>query len=54
MNMPGSLSDQFVFDVHTHFLKDDTRLQYFVDLRTETGKRGYDPELASRSQTSRT
>ena len=46
----GRLSDQFVFDVHTHFLKDDTRLQYFVDLRTETGKRGYDPELAKQKQ----
>ena len=47
----GKLSDQFVFDVHTHFLKDDTRLQYFVDLRTETGRRGYDPELAKHKQT---
>ena len=47
----GKLSDRFVFDVHTHLLKDDTRLQYFVDLRTETGKRGYNPELAQHQQT---
>ncbi|MGC1885790.1 MAG: amidohydrolase family protein [Stellaceae bacterium] len=47
----GQLSDQFVFDVHTHFLKDDTRLQYFVDLRTDTGKRGYNPELEKHRQT---
>ena len=38
-------------DVHTHFLKDDTRLQDFVDLRTETGRRGYDPELVKHKQT---
>jgi uncharacterized protein len=47
----GKLSDQFVFDVHTHFLKDDTRLRYFVDLRTDTGKHGYNPELAKHEQT---
>jgi uncharacterized protein len=46
----GQLSNQFVFDVHTHFLKDDTRLQYFVDLRTDTGKRGFNPKLARRKQ----
>ncbi len=47
----GQLSSQFVFDVHTHFLKDDTRLQYFVDLRTDTGKRGYNPALEKHRQT---
>jgi len=47
----GKLSDQFVFDCHTHFLKDDTRLQYFVDLRTDTGQRGYNAELAKHRQT---
>ena len=43
----GRLSDQYVFDCHTHFLKDDTRLQVFVDMRTDTGKRGYNPALES-------
>jgi uncharacterized protein len=47
----GLLSDQFVMDVHTHFLRDDTRLHSFVDLRTDTGRRGYNPALARRPQT---
>ena len=47
----GKLSDQYVFDCHTHFLKDDTRLQYFVDLRTDTGKRGYNSALEDHEQT---
>jgi hypothetical protein len=47
----GRLSDQFVMDVHTHFLRDDTRLQTFVDIRTDTGKRGYNPALAKHPQT---
>jgi uncharacterized protein len=47
----GRLSGQYVFDVHTHFLKENTRLQYFVDLRTDTGKRGYNPELEQQRQT---
>ena len=45
------LSDQFVVDVHTHFLRDDTRLQTFVDMRTDTGRRGYNPELTRHAQT---
>jgi uncharacterized protein len=47
----GKLSDQYVFDCHTHFLKDDTRLQNFVDLRTDTGRRGYNPALEDHEQT---
>jgi len=47
----GRLSGQFVFDCHTHFLKDDTRLEQFVQLRTDTGWRGYNPELAKHEQT---
>jgi predicted TIM-barrel fold metal-dependent hydrolase len=45
------LSEQFVVDVHTHFLRDDTRLHTFVDMRTDTGRRGYNPELARHPQT---
>jgi uncharacterized protein len=47
----GRLSDQFVMDVHTHFLRDDTRLQMFVDMRTNTGKLGFNPQLAEHEQT---
>jgi len=47
----GQLSDQFIMDVHTHFLRDDTRLQNFVAMRTDTGARGYNPELAKHPQT---
>jgi len=47
----GRLSNQFVMDVHTHFLKDDTRLQTFVDMRTNTGKLGFNPALAKDMQT---
>ncbi len=47
----GRLGDQFIVDVHTHFLRDDTRLQYFVDLRRETGARGFNPALATHRQT---
>ncbi|MBV8093093.1 MAG: amidohydrolase family protein [Acetobacteraceae bacterium] len=32
-------------------MKDATRLQYFVDLRTDTGKRGYNPALEAHKQT---
>jgi uncharacterized protein len=46
-----AFANQFVLDIHTHFLKEDTRLQYFVDLRTDTGKRRYNPELAKHPQT---
>jgi predicted TIM-barrel fold metal-dependent hydrolase len=38
-------------DVHTHFLKDDTRLQTFGDMRTNTGKLGFNPALAKHPQT---
>jgi predicted TIM-barrel fold metal-dependent hydrolase len=46
----GELSGQFVFDCHTHFLKDDTWLEQFVQMRTDTGWRGYNPELAKHEQ----
>lgn len=36
--------DQFIMDVHTHFLRDDTRLQGFVAGREAVGERaGRDP-----------
>src|SRR5258708_26774989 len=41
----SSLADQFVMDVHTHFLRDDTRLEGFVRGRVSVGQTGWNPEL---------
>ena len=38
-------------DVHTHFLRDDTRLEGFVRGREAVGKAGWNPELAGKPQT---
>ena len=35
-----ALSDQFIMDTHTHFLRDDTRIQTFVRQREAVGKAG--------------
>ena len=39
----GALSKQFVMDCHTHFLRDDTRIQTFVRQRESVGKAGWNP-----------
>jgi len=44
-------SDQFVMDVHTHFLRDDTRLENFVRSREAVGRAGWNPALAGKPQT---
>lgn len=41
----AALRGQFVMDVHTHFLRDDTRLAGFVGLREATVERGWNPQL---------
>jgi hypothetical protein len=46
-----TLKDQFVMDVHTHFLRDDTRLESFVRGREAVGKAGWNPALAGKQQT---
>ena len=46
-----ALSGQFIFDGHTHFLRDDTRIETFVRMREAVGKSGWNPELAGRPQT---
>ena len=48
-----ALSSQFIFDVHTHFLREDAGpgLQYFATLRENTARKGYNPELGGRTQT---
>ena len=38
-------------DVHTHFLRDDTRLEGFVRGREAVGKAGWNPELVGKPQT---
>src|SRR5262245_20998295 len=46
-----SLKNQFVFDCHTHFLRDDTRIMTFVRQRQAVGKAGWNPALAGKEQT---
>ena len=38
-------------DMHTHFLRDDTRLENFVRARESVGKAGWNPALAGTPQT---
>src|SRR4029077_10341486 len=45
------LSGQFIFDGHTHFLREDTQLQGFVRMREAVGKAGWNPALAGKPQT---
>lgn len=45
------LKDQFIMDVHTHFLRDDTRLAGFARMREAVGKAGWNPELVGKPQT---
>jgi predicted TIM-barrel fold metal-dependent hydrolase len=46
-----ALSDQFIMDMHTHFLRDDTRITVFVRMREAVGKAGWNPALATKPQT---
>jgi hypothetical protein len=46
-----ALQDQFIMDMHTHFLRDDTRLTNFVSMRAAVGKAGWNKDLAGREQT---
>ncbi|MDB5406104.1 MAG: amidohydrolase [Rhodospirillales bacterium] len=46
-----ALKDQFIFDGHTHFLRDDTRLENFVRGRETVGKAGWNSALAGKEQT---
>ncbi len=42
---------QFIFDGHTHFLRDDTRLTGFVKGREAVGQWGWNKELSGKEQT---
>src|SRR5262245_13264927 len=46
-----ALKGQFVMDMHTHFLRDDTRIMTFVRQRQAVGKAGWNPALAGKEQT---
>jgi predicted TIM-barrel fold metal-dependent hydrolase len=45
------LKGQFIMDMHTHFLRDDTRLEGFVRARESVGKAGWNPALVDKPQT---
>ena len=47
----SALSGQFIMDMHTHFLRDDTRIQSFVQQRLAVGKAGWNPALVDKPQT---
>lgn len=47
----ASLRDQFVMDVHTHFLRPDTRIMTFVEQRRAVGRAGWNPALVGKEQT---
>src|SRR5262249_455551 len=45
------LARQTVFDCHTHFLRDDTRLTNFVAMRAAVGKAGGNASVVPKEQT---
>jgi uncharacterized protein len=47
----NALKDQFIMDMHTHFLRDDTRIMTFVNMRNAVGKAGWNKALAEKEQT---
>ena len=46
-----ALRGQFIMDTHTHFLRDDTRIQGFLRQREAVGKAGWNPALSDKPQT---
>ena len=46
----NALAGQFIFDGHTHFLREDTRIETFVRMREAVGKAGWNPDLVGKSQ----
>src|SRR6476646_7283657 len=47
----NALKDQFIMDMHSHFLRDDTRITSFVNMRAAVGKAGWNKQLAGKEQT---
>lgn len=46
----GALANQFIMDMHTHFLRDDTRLTRFVNMRESVAEQGWNPRLKEGAQ----
>src|ERR687895_2981813 len=46
-----SLKNQFVMDMHTHFLREGTPIRAFVAQREAVGKQGWNPALKDKPQT---
>lgn len=46
-----ALKNQFIMDVHTHFLRPDTRIMTFVEARRAVGRAGWNPDLVGKEQT---
>jgi uncharacterized protein len=46
-----ALAKQYVFDGHTHFLRDDTRLDAFLKMRRRVAELGWNPALAGKGRT---
>lgn len=42
-----ALSGQFIMDMHTHFLRDDTKLTGFVKMREGVAAQGWNPQLSA-------
>jgi predicted TIM-barrel fold metal-dependent hydrolase len=47
----NGLKGQFIMDMHTHFLRDDTRLMNFVAMRESVGRSGWNKDLSGKAQT---
>ena len=47
----NGFKDQFIMDMHTHFLRDDTRITTFLDMRKAVGKAGWNKDLSAHEQT---
>jgi uncharacterized protein len=46
-----ALKSQFIMDMHTHFLRDDTPIKTFVAQRATVGKLGWNKGLGEKEQT---
>jgi predicted TIM-barrel fold metal-dependent hydrolase len=46
-----ALKNQFIMDMHTHFLRDDTRIKTFVAQRQTVGQLGWNPTMKGKEQT---
>ena len=47
----NALKGQFIMDMHTHFLRDDTRLTNFIAMREAVGQAGWNKALSGKEQT---